>query len=103
MKTGIELITIERLEQLTKHGRTLELDIEYNSMFQLTKAASILCMDSYGSLDLASEDYCPYGWDKNIWKRMASKPYEERVKIAGALLAAELDRINFKQDRQWIK
>lgn len=42
MQTGIELITKERQEQIEKHGRTIESDVEYNDNYELTDAVSML-------------------------------------------------------------
>lgn len=38
----------------------------------------------------------PNNWEVPLWEKMISKNYESRVVIAGALLAAEIDRLNFK-------
>lgn len=37
----------------------------------------------------------PSFWDKALWKRMIEKPEKERLIIAGALIAAEIDRIQY--------
>lgn len=94
MKTGIELIAIERQEQIEKHGRTIEQDVELNSGFEkpLTKAASALTVE-YGNA-LAAEAMKPRGWDDKIWQKMMGKSYKDRLVIAGALIAAEIDRMN---------
>lgn len=94
MKTGIELMNDERNEQLDKHGRTIELDIKNNSDYQLSIAATSLieAIDNE-TLMVTSADTCPKGWDYDIWDKMWNKTYEERLIIAGALLAAELDRL----------
>jgi len=86
---GIEAITKERSEQLIKHGRTREDDLILNNTGQLAYAGTKLA-DPHKFPTL---DDVPDGWDLNIWKRMIEKPYKERVIIAGALLAAEIDRL----------
>lgn len=87
MKTGIELIAAERNEQINKHGRTLEKDIETNSDNQLLVAAhDLICGPKPSDL--------PKGWDKKVWEKMAAKNYTDRLITAGALIAAELDRVN---------
>lgn len=95
MKTGVELITQERKEQIEKHGRTTNKDIALNQIEQLSKAASILCYNFNSCLteEEVIDDYLPEGWNKDIWKRMVMKSYKERLIIAGALIAAEIDRI----------
>lgn len=40
----------------------------------------------------------PTGWDKSIWAKMCSKSYKERLIMAGALIAAELDRLTSIED-----
>jgi hypothetical protein len=96
-KTGIELISEEREKQLTTLGRTVELDVINNNEFQLTDAASALSMafpeGTEGAYFKAQGDYPPIGWDSERWKNMVEKPYKERLIIAGALIAAEIDRI----------
>lgn len=91
MKTGIELIAEERAEQIAKHNRTIMDDVKYNTQGQLSVAAGIL-----GQKTIPEEikmTLIPKGWDEAIWNRMINKPYKERVIIAGALYAAELDRL----------
>lgn len=92
-KTGIELIAIERQEQLGKHHYSIQQDIIYNSGIEkpLTKAASALTVE-YGNA-LAMEAMKPFNWDQEIWENMMVKPYKERLIIAGALIAAEIDRL----------
>lgn len=108
MKTGIELIAEERQEQIEKHGRTVELDAKYNhgqyvkddEQFnnpQLIAAASMLIhQDDDPFRDHYIRDiFIPHGWNKDIWLKMMDKPYKERIIIAGALIAAEIDRIQY--------
>lgn len=97
MMSSIELITKEREEQITKHGRTIQDDVKYNNEYQLVEAASTLSMnvpneifDSYLGYH---EHYPPTGWKSDLWGKMLRKPYKERLVIAAALLAAEIDRI----------
>jgi len=86
--SGIELIAKERNEQLEKHGCTTEMDIAYNSEKQLSVAAKRLL--DFDAADMAQ----PMNWNVQIWSKMISKTYEERLIIAGALIAAEIDRLN---------
>lgn len=102
MKSGIELIAEERQEQIVKHGRTIELDVLQNKDGQLCHGASLLLQKFEGSpfehltpgLDDAFRDIVPIGWDEQIYHKMFDKPYKERLIIAGALIAAEIDRLN---------
>ena len=96
MKTGIELITEERLEQIQKHGRTLEYDANYNDNGQLIEAASILLTPNLQHAELEYDPNCPFGWDDDIWEHIIEKSYKDRLIIAGALIAAEIDRLSYE-------
>ncbi len=91
MKAGIELIAKERQEQIEKHGRTIKEDMEQNADFQLLIGARALLRNDSHSINMG--DF-PNDWDYPICKRMMNKNYRERLIIAGALIAAELDRLN---------
>lgn len=91
MKTGIELIALERWEQTFKHGRTIESDVKENDNNQLSQGALMLLSVDYEE-GIDSESY-PEGWDKEICRKMLGKSYKGRLIIAGALIAAEIDRI----------
>lgn len=96
MKTGIELIAEERREQIEKHGRTLEKDSEINTNHELCWAASLLVTTPDQDIDLLNDLIFQarlQNWDAEILQRMVNKPYKERLIIAGALIAAEIDRI----------
>lgn len=92
MKTGIELIAIERKEQIEKHGRTIETDLTSNTSNQLTDAVRTLIIKTKVPNALSGLKP-PHKWDKSVWKKMVSKPYKERLIIAGALISAEIDRL----------
>lgn len=87
-KTGIELIAEERREQIEKHGRTIEQDIILNKDGQLAHAAKKLI-----SGVVEREVGCPSGWNQNIYNKIANSDYRKRLIIAGALIAAEIDRL----------
>lgn len=91
MKNGIELIAQEREEQIKKHGRTIKKDVQFNDNEQLSMAAEmLLAADHEEWIDPQS---FPEDWDKTICAHMLSKPRKERLIIAGALIAAEIDRL----------
>lgn len=99
MKTGIELIAEERVEQINKHGRTIYRDVMENKSEQLSFGAALLTCPNPLSMGFNpnSENGRPEGWDSKIWNKMMLKPYKERLIIAGALIAAEIDRLNATQ------
>lgn len=92
MKNGIELIAIERQEQIEKHGRTIESDVLYNKHYQLVNTAKHL-LNIFEEYDESDMELAPDDWDKKIYRKMLLKPYKERLIIAGALIAAEIDRL----------
>lgn len=88
---GCVLITKERKEQIGKHCRSIEEDVEFNSRKELSKAARFLLKPNPTASQIYH--YRPIGWNKPIWEKMCAKTYEERLVIAGALIAAEIDRL----------
>ncbi len=87
MKTGIELISQERQEQIEKHGFDVKRDSDY-SKNELVKAA-MFCVNP----ELFE---WPYYWHSSFRDKILAKTRKERLVIAGALIAAELDRMNAK-------
>lgn len=99
--TGIERIAKERQEQIEKHGITVEMDKNNNHFGQLMCAVESL-IHRKGSFDPdktdeENEEYDkmmdepPHGWNPVFWKKMIDKDYKDRLVIAGALIAAEID------------
>lgn len=86
--TGIEKIAQERLEQKTKGNFTLKSDWEQYPDFELATLAGALLGDITDAPDCFPD---------KLVKKLGSKSYEEKLIIAGALIAAEIDRLNFKE------
>jgi len=93
MKTGIELIAAERQEQIEKHGYTVVKDVAFNNHYQIPSAVRKLTKRNPGIEEFDAPQY----WDSLIWERMIDKTYKDRLIIAGALIAAEIDRIQFEK------
>jgi hypothetical protein len=95
IESGIDLIAKERSKQL--ETISVESDRVNCAKFQLIKAACALLLntkDVQTKDDLnVMESMMPQDWIYSIWKNMIRKPYKERLIIAGALIAAEIDRI----------
>jgi len=93
-KQGIDLIATERQEQIEKHNRDIDYDLRHNSLNQLATAAGVLCVSDLNSRgrDVIMENK-PIGWHPGIWEKMCAKDKMERLIIAGALIAAEIDRM----------
>ncbi len=89
MKTGIELIAEERQEQIEKHGWDIRNDEDY-SEGELLKAALFAINPQVFEW--------PFYWTEEFRNKILNKENDiERLKIAGALIAAEIDRIIHKQ------
>lgn len=91
--TGIELIAKERQEQIDKHGRTIISDVFENRDGDLATGARALIE----TFDFPFLDGFPVRWGKDSCEKMANKSYKERLIIAGALIAAEIDRLQYIQ------
>ncbi|MCD7973240.1 MAG: hypothetical protein LUG18_11355 [Candidatus Azobacteroides sp.] len=95
--TGIELIFQERKKQLQLHGKKDKNDIEINKDGQLADAAeALICKDWLEKEGLNPPD----GWNLNAWQKLLDKSYKERLIIAGAFIAAEIDRIILLESNQ---
>jgi hypothetical protein len=95
--TGIELIAKERQEQLEKHGISVKNDAQFNSMME-DNGLPALTLGAVGLFDNSIST--PVHWDARIIEKMRCKPYKERLIIAGALLAAEIDRVQYLEDQR---
>lgn len=93
--TGIELITQERYEQIEKHGYTVQEDIyrydeevtgKYPEPSDLVEAA---IASIYGD-----KSKFPYWEESKYIDNICQKEYIARLAVAGALIAAEIDRLH---------
>lgn len=100
MKTGIELIAKERERQLSVEGWTPQHDDEHTDN-SLAKAAACYAMpederknyQSFSSSHGWYPRWWPKSWSLEFWKPTPKNRIKELVK-AGALIAAEIDRLN---------
>ena len=74
---------------IVKHNRTILYDLKFNSQCELRVAAMALIKHK----ETCDYKDFPHHWDDEICKKMAAKPYIQRLAIAGAFCAAEIDRI----------
>jgi len=93
-KSGIELIAEKRRKQIDEKGRSIESDVKFNQNYQLSIAAATLCTRHINSVYFKQ----PKGWDRELWEKMRNETYKERLIIAGALIAAEIDRLQAIED-----
>lgn len=84
--TGIELIAKEREEQIKKHGYDENHDEEHKDGQIIEAVIAVLDINCMGF---------PYGWE-DFNEKVTMKPYKEKLIIAGALIAAEIDRLQNK-------
>ena len=90
MKTGIELIAEERQRQIEVEGWTPEHD-DKHTCGELTDAA--ICYASTGYWRRRAPLLWPKNWEVKWWKPTPNDRIRELQK-AGALIAAEIDRLN---------
>lgn len=88
-ETGIEMITKEREEQVAIHFKSIEQDVKMNPNGQLIDAARALAYTKHSSRAISR----PENWSPEYWEKVIQKPQIERLAIAGALIAAEIDRL----------
>lgn len=92
MQTGTELIAAERQRQVAQEGWTLEHDDEHDDGELLQAARCYLSLNpDYPHLTGAALDW---PWHPDWWKP-SPDPIRNLVK-AGALIAAEIDRLQRK-------
>lgn len=82
--TGAQRIAKERDEQITKHGYTKEKDQAHLSFELVSAAEAIIATD---------HRLWPHFWNINVYHKIQMKPRAEQLQIAGAFLAAEIDRL----------
>lgn len=92
MKTGIELIAEERKRQIEKEGWTAKHDAEHKCG-QLARAAAAYAIAELYRQTIAEEPNHLWPFESEWWKPTPNDRIRELQK-AGALIAAEIDRIN---------
>jgi len=113
-KTAIELIAQEREEQINKHGFTVQYDAglyDEDVTGRIAQPSDLVVAAQaciYGSRVLYPENHEPAGSQGSMplfpssWKdnpcveKICNKKYKDRLIIAGALIAAEIDRLTAK-------
>lgn len=103
MKTGIELITKERQEQIDKHGFSVARDRAINHQGDLVRASiSVLLLSGSGWLaewgDITNDVLKGSAeflerWSPKVYQGVVHKKTElESLILSGALISAETDR-----------
>ena len=115
MKTGIELISEERKRQVNEEGWTPEHDAQHVHG-QLSKAAACYALDfeeifvMKAEKGSAPQSFDPWPWFNDYYRYSDGPPTKikawdkrkehdriTKLKIAGALIAAEIDRIQAEE------
>ena len=105
-KSGVRQITEERYRQIEKEGFLPENDDQYTG-FQLSRAAACLAKEARNVHEVIRTNVpIDWPWDESWWKPMANHDHQimtkkdaiDMLKRAGALIAAEIDRLNRKED-----
>lgn len=95
MKTAIELITEERKEQIHKHGFTPEKDQQYDEQELLDAAIACIAIDDEYAhvIGRGQMFFWPNDWDMRFLGKIQQKNRIGQLKVAAALIAAEIDRL----------
>lgn len=91
MKTGVQLITEEREKQISKHGFTGKHHFNHPEWYengQLITASNRLSIKNTVPIP-------PKNWNVVWFTKLCLKTHRERLIISGALICAELDRLNY--------
>jgi len=92
MISAIELIATERARQIDQEGWTAEYDSQHNPS-ELTRAGISYAAQAATQMQLQTHETCDtmnWPWDYKWWK--PSRDPVRNLVIAGALIAAEIDR-----------
>lgn len=89
---GAEEIARERARQFIEHRHSIKDDVLHNPNGELVIAARALMKELCNPHDF------PEHWGIAYVRKLILKPYTERLIIAGALLAAEVDRRKYIQE-----
>ena len=84
------LITAKRNQQLMKHNRSLEYDLQDNAGGQLEQGALFILLSDY---DENAERFYPNNWSEEFLLKVSEHSQKDRLIIAASLLAAEIDRL----------
>nr|WP_293837509.1 hypothetical protein [uncultured Arsenicibacter sp.] len=106
MRSGVDLIAKERHEQINKHGFSIEKDLSQNDYEKLISATlSILFQNPKFSEPIERKPiyFYPNSWDDKYYERIVQKSRIEQLVIAGALIAAEIDRILYSNDPELLR
>lgn len=102
--TGVESIAKEREKHYKENNCHVEDDVEHNKRGELTAAAHLLISYTENDSDFINEKcslfFLATRWNEVRLFKMMHKPYKERLIIAGALIAAEIDRLNYIENEQ---
>lgn len=103
---GIAEIYSERQKQINKYGYTAQNQAENPQFYedgQLVSAAFELLKIDYDDYPIEVRQYgaeCPKGWDEEWFRKLTIKDKRDRIRIAAALLAAELDRLIYLENNK---
>lgn len=96
--TGVELIAQERSRQIEEKGYHIEHDVIWQDEEQLALAASCYALpEKHRTYTYEKKSPFRWPWDEPWWKPSPKDRKRELIK-AGALIAAEIDRLQ-EQER----
>lgn len=99
---GVEAFRVERIKQIMK-GHTVESDAEHNNDYELSIGAQLIAFTPNEGMDMTDRYEMLVkltGWEPYFCETVLEKDYKDRLRIAGALLAAEYDRIIYLENKR---
>lgn len=88
---GLLEIVWERVKQVTIKDRSVEDDVKYNTQGELIRGAMYI---------LQLETEWPETWNDEYRQKVDTYDNKKRLVVAGALIAAELDRVIYLENKK---
>lgn len=99
---GVMQINVERIKQIDKYGFSSKWQAEnpqYYDGGQLIDAAVEIVMVNRDGWGWEQATH-PNNWDPVWFRKLCIKSPKDRIRIAAALLAAELDRLDYLENKE---
>lgn len=99
---GCIMFRHERYKQIDK-GYDVHYDVEHNSDYELAIGAQLIAFTPNEGMDMTDRYEMLVkltGWEPYFCETVLEKDYKDRLRIAGALLAGEYDRITYLENKR---
>lgn len=99
---GLSAFLRERAKQIVK-GFTVKYDVEHNSDYALAIGAQLIAFTPNEGMDMTDRYEMLVkltGWDPYFCECVLHETFKDRVRIAGALLAAQYDVLIYLENKR---